>query len=342
VSSARTLSYKGEKLQVPARFGDRYRADYVLAAGGFGVALVARDERIFDRRVLVKISRYDSSLFRHPRDAALARRVNEQRDRLRFERGMLLAAAERGVAGVPTIVDWLTFDSPQLRGPHTAADGSTFETSDRLWRDEPCLVMSFVDGDPLHEACLDEHFRRSQFGNTKQLILQVGSVLEAMHAQAEHRGHRLSFVYQDLKPENAIFTRERQFVLIDFGSFAVCGVGPAGEPVVYDQNLLVSTPPYQAPEMTSGLPNEEKVTPAADVFSLAATVLHLLRGSAPIDPNTGEADLSLSGLDLPDRWSTWLTRALQPDPAKRFRNMAEALDKARRLPTGQTLSRRSA
>ena len=326
------LRYRGGVLRAPEFFGGRYRTEKVLAAGGFGIALVARDERIFNRRVLVKIARYDAALFLHRGDKALARRVAGQRDRLKFERAMLLAAAERGVAGVPVLIDYLTFDSPQLRGPHEAADGTSFETEPDLWRGEPCLVMSFIGGRPLSEVASDGHFATNALGACKHLIRQVGAVLDVMHQMGEHHGHRLSFVYQDLKPENVMLTRENQYVLIDFGSFAMRGIDAAGEVVVYDRNLLVSTPPYQAPELDSGLPNEEKITPSADIFSLGATVLHLLRGSAPIDPSTGEADLSLDSLDVPGPWKQWLGLATAADPAHRFAGMADAVTQARSLP----------
>lgn len=326
------LRHEGLTLRVAALLADRYEVHGVLAAGGFGVIYQARDRRLFGKRVLVKANRYEPYLFRQENDQGVRRRVAEQRLRLDLERRLLLHGQLRRIAGVPLLLDWVIGPSPQLYGPHRGEAGASFTLEPELWQQEPHLVLQLLAGRTLEAACADVHFRANLLGNCKQLILQVGRVLADFHAELLHRGHRLAFVYQDLKPGNVILTPEGRFVLIDFGSFAVRD----GTHLV-EFNLRVSTPPYRAPELDRPLSSEEAITPAADVFSLGATVLHMLRGGMPQDAATGAGDYRLAGLELAPAWQSWLERALKPEVRQRFATMEEAIRAAHELPTPPVL-----
>jgi len=109
-------------------------------------------------------------------------------------------------------------------------------------------------------------------------------------------------VHGDLKPADVVFTSAGPR-LLDFGPGVGTEVGP---------------PLYLAPEQLRG----EPASPASDVFSLAAVLVHAalgrspfgpVMGSAPRDPCTGEPNLS----GLPARLRTWLAPCLARNPAAR-------------------------
>ncbi len=318
------MSHEGSECRILQFLGCRYRVDGLLAAGGQGVIFIACDERVFGKRVLIKVNRYDGQAFRNPRDADASRQIKEGRERLKRERDMLLHAADRGIPGVPTAIDWVIAPSPQIRGPHRMENGTTFELDESKYGAEGHLVMSYVSGVPLSQACLDPRFRNKLLGNAKQVILQVGRILNEFHRPVANGDRPIRFVYQDLKPDNVIWTSEGTVVLVDFGGFAtVCG----------NQvwNARVTTQYYGAPEMFDGTLPQDAVKPVADVFSLGATVLHVLRGSAPIDAN-GEGDYRTERLEVPGEWKVWLSRALERKPEERFRSLTAAIDAAHHLP----------
>jgi serine/threonine protein kinase len=323
-----------ETYRTVAILKNRYRIRELLSVGGFGVIFTAEDTRLFNKRVLVKANRYPSHLFQAPRNNAVAKNVEKFRDRLAFERKMLLQAGARGIDGTPVLLEEARDFGLDLYGPHTARDGTVHHCAQKgadgveLWTEEPFLVLSFVSGVPLSEAIPQEGFRRNLLGNAKQVILQIGRILGGFHAEKVLNGSKLSFVYQDLKPDNIMFTREKSLVLIDFGGFAVRADGRT-----LTRFVKTGTPGYQPPEFSDyGFPPEE-VDARADIFSLGATVFHVLSGTAPKSDPEGRALLDVSGLgNAPKPWKEWLLRATAAAPKDRFPTMSSAIGAAHNLP----------
>ena len=93
------------------------------------------------------------------------------------------------------------------------------------------------------------------------LIDQIADTLDHLHA------HQPVIVHGDVKPENVIVTGDGRAVLVDFG--AAMRVG--------DERERLGTPGFSAPEVLAG----EALSPAADVYSLAALTVFLLTGIIP-------------------------------------------------------------
>jgi serine/threonine protein kinase len=324
----RRFFLQGEQFCIPQLLNRRYAVQSVLAAGGFGVLFEALDTRICHRKVLIKANRYPANLFHFAQNLARERAIDEQRERLKLEMKMLRVAQQRNIAGTPILIDLVEGPSPQLYGPHLSTEQQTFTLDEDLCQQEPYLVLSRIEGETLAQACVTNRFRRDILTNVKTIIIQLAGILHSFHQYELTGSYKLSFVYQDLKPDNVIWTPLRSCVLIDFGGFAA-----RTNTDMVPHNLFVSTPPYEPPEFRSQLPPEETILPRADVYSLGVTLLHLLLGGVPIDPETGELACDLDALPCPQEWKQFLKKMLDPVPDTRWQSMEQVQKAAYQLPT---------
>jgi serine/threonine protein kinase len=112
-------------------------------------------------------------------------------------------------------------------------------------------------------------------------------------------------VHHDIKPSNLILhTETRRPVLVDFGSAVVLNDG------THAHNHLDSygTPGYASPEQYNG-----EVSPRSDVYSLGATLYHLLTDDDPTKHPLAFPALTL----LPPDVARMLQTALASDPQAR-------------------------
>lgn len=324
----------GMTYRIPARLGPggRYEITDVLSIGGFGVIYQGCDQRLFGKRVLIKAIRYNRRHMRVPNNRAVLKDVEDQRNRLNHERKMLLAGYRRGIGGIPILIDVVEDLGLDLHGPHRDDQGGWHHYSlDDQWRKEPYLVLSYVAGKPMGKVLHEDFFVRNRLGNAKQVILQVGRALRGFHLDEERSGKHFSFIYQDLKPDNIIFTPEKRPVLIDFGGFAVRIDGRTQK-----EFARTGTPGYQPPEFLDGSP-VDRLDPRADVFSLGMTVYHILGGVAPkADPqgNAVREPVVMQGLPAP--WRDWIERATHMDRRQRFATMEQAIESSHVLPLRAT------
>lgn len=102
---------------------------------------------------------------------------------------------------------------------------------------------------------------------TLEMVRQVGEALIEVHAAG--------LVHSDLKPENLYCTDPERYVILDFGT----AHSFRSQDLSRDAEAAVS-PGYSPLEQYQ---KDHCLTPAADVYALAATVYHLLQGYPPPD-----------------------------------------------------------
>ncbi|HYY93751.1 MAG TPA: protein kinase, partial [Pyrinomonadaceae bacterium] len=209
-----------------------------------------------------------------------------------FKRESMLLASLEH-ASIPTIYDYF-YD----------------ETASRFY-----LVMKYISGGD----CL-ARLRNAPGNRIDELTVadwgtQAADVLDYLH------NRRPPIIYRDLKPANLMIDGNTgRVMLIDFG--IARWVAPQEKGVT-----AVGTMGYAPPELFSG-----KAEPRTDIYSLGATMFHLLTGSDPQDNPLLIFDFSKNptprqinpGISNEMEWI--LMRAVEYEPERRFRSAAEMRD----------------
>lgn len=171
--------------------------------------------------------------------------------------------------------------------------------SDLVDGDRYYLISDYVDGDDLAWVVASSS-SPLRLGDVLDVVDQVARTLGHLH------GHRPAVVHGDVKPENLIRSHDGHVVLVDFGS--ALRVDDVGE--------RLGTAGYSPPELLAG----EALSPAADVYSLAATTAFLLTGLVPRVGVEWSAALEAAGSARVERV---IRSGLTWDPAGRPRSASE-------------------
>jgi serine/threonine protein kinase len=157
------------------------------------------------------------------------------------------------------------------------------------WRqagDEHYLVLQCVAG-----GSLEDRVRKAGpllWSDAARYIADVGEGLLEVHARG--------IVHRDIKPANILWQPDPdEALLTDFGVAARLA----------DRARMAGTPVYMPPEAFDG-----RITPAVDVYSLAATLFWLVTGRFPFEPGQ-HSDLFALIDDLVDQIEQGLP---EPDP----------------------------
>jgi serine/threonine protein kinase len=128
----------------------------------------------------------------------------------------------------------------------------------------PWIVMELVDGRSLDSVL------KSNGPLAPKRAAQIGCELLAALTAA----HDAGVLHRDVKPANVLLTHSGNAVLTDFGVAAI-----DGDPALTQAGMVVGTPAFMAPERVRG----EEATPAADLWSLGATLYAAVEGQGPYD-----------------------------------------------------------
>jgi CHASE2 domain-containing sensor protein/tRNA A-37 threonylcarbamoyl transferase component Bud32 len=180
------------------------------------------------------------------------------------------------------------------------------------------IAMRLVEGTDLAEV-LDREGALEP-ARAVRLVDQLAGALDAAHAHG--------LVHRDVKPANALITRDRpeHLYLTDFG--VAKSIGGAGGITV--AGGWVGTLDYLAPEQIRG----EEIDAGVDVYALAGVLYHCLTGAVPFPRDTDAARLwahvnapppapSQDRPGLPPAIDAVIARGMAKDPAQRFQTAAE-------------------
>lgn len=197
------------------------------------------------------------------------------------------------------------------------------------------VVTEYVTGQTLRQWMVDHP--RPDLETVRGIVEQIARGLRAFH--------RKDMLHQDLRPENVMIGAEGTVTLIDFGSVRVAGVLEAAPGL--DDGEILGTHQYSAPEYFLGEPGTER----SDLFSLGVIAYEMLTGRLPYGAAVSRArTVKAQGAlryvpagtltpGVPDWVDGALRRAVQPNPARRYEDVAEFIADLRR-PNPAFLSRR--
>lgn len=171
---------------------------------------------------------------------------------------------------------------------------------DRLALPEPgVLVQEYVPGETLHELT------SGRPALDKEQARRIA--VDVLRGLAD--AHERSIYHRDVSPHNIIVRDDGHAVLIDFGLASRAEAAQSA----------VGSPPFTAPEVWS----RRLWSPAADIYSAAASVLHAMLGRLPYaGPGIDERrTLVPPTADMVERYGRALLdalyRAVEPDPGDR-------------------------
>jgi serine/threonine protein kinase len=135
------------------------------------------------------------------------------------------------------------------------------------------LVMEYISGDDLQEL-IQESGGATPVADVLHWADQILDALDYLHSQQP------PIIHRDIKPQNLKLTSRNQVVLLDFG----LAKGTALEMTNAGSNpsIFGYTPSYAPLEQAQGSGTD----PRSDIYSLGATLYHLLTGVKPIDAMT--------------------------------------------------------
>ncbi|HEU4786537.1 MAG TPA: serine/threonine-protein kinase, partial [Gemmatimonadaceae bacterium] len=284
-------------LAIGQQFGSRYRILKVLGAGGMGVVYQAWDGAL-DLPVALKVIRPEVLA-----DATVAREVEG-----RFRRELVLArqVTHRNVVRIHDLGE---------------IDGIKY------------ISMPFIEGKSL--AAIMAESGRLPCASALPIVRQIAEGLRA--------AHEAGVIHRDLKPENVMVDTDGHAVIMDFGisrsasASTTIGLTAAGS--------VVGTVQYMAPEQAMGQPVDQR----ADVYALGLIAYDLISGRQRLSNVTtpvselmqrvqhAPAPLRTKVPDAPPEIERMITRALEPDPAKRYRDVSKLLADLDAFEKGATL-----
>eukprot|EP00759_Apiculatamorpha_spiralis_P036925 PhF_6_TR37089/c0_g1_i1/m.54392 len=134
---------------------------------------------------------------------------------------------------------------------------------------EACVYMECLPGGSLRSLQIKSGFRFHE-SIIRKYVRQALLGLQYLHQQ--------SIIHRDIKPDNMLLSMDGSVLkLSDFGTarslLSGCVAGSGSSTSTLN---IIGTPCYMAPEAVRG-----KLTPAVDVWALAATAVELASGKAP-------------------------------------------------------------
>lgn len=188
------------------------------------------------------------------------------------------------------------------------------------------ISMAYIEGEPLSKRIPENG------GSSERQVLSLIRKL----ALALQSAHDLGIIHRDLKPANIMIDRQREPVIMDFG--LARQVNDNGVRLT-QSGVIVGSPAYMSPEQVEGQP--DKLTGAADQYSLGVVLYELLTGQLPFrgsisavigqiisKPPPSPRDIRP---DLDPRVSSLCQRMLAKSPQDRFPSLKAVAEEIARI-----------
>jgi len=183
------------------------------------------------------------------------------------------------------------------------------------------FAMEYVEGDSVGSHLKNEG--RFEEPEALEVIRQV--TLGLQHA------HEAGLVHRDIKPDNIFLTSDGEAKLGDLGLAREAGEDASQ---LTQAGVMVGTPHYVSPEQARG---DKDIDIRTDLYSLGATLHHMVTGVVPFDGDTAMAvmnkhtseDLAWPGQinsDLSDGICQLITNMMAKSRDDRYQTPAELLD----------------
>lgn len=182
------------------------------------------------------------------------------------------------------------------------------------------FVMEYVEGRTVY----DDIVKHKRYPESEALEIAVQVAEALMHA------HDKGLIHRDVKPKNIMINREGVVKLADMGLARAISDKEAAEA---EAGKAFGTPYYISPEQIRG---EKTVGAPADIYSLGATLYHMVTGSVPFDAKNPSSVMHKhlkAELIPPDhvnpKLSTGISEVIEmmmaKNPAKRYQNCKDLL-----------------
>jgi len=135
------------------------------------------------------------------------------------------------------------------------------------------FVMEYLEGKTLYDLMVENH----SFSESEALDIGIQMADALVHA------HSRGLIHRDIKPKNIILTPEGVAKLTDLGLARAVDDKQAAES---EAGKAYGTPYYISPEQIRG---EVDIDFRADLYSLGATLYHLVTGRPPFEGETPSA-----------------------------------------------------
>jgi eukaryotic-like serine/threonine-protein kinase len=157
-------------------------------------------------------------------------------------------------------------------------------------------------------------------------LLPIDQVVQIIYkcAKALHYAHSRGVVHRDIKPSNILLTQDGDARIVDFG------IALVSDSDVSRLEGVAGSPAYMSPEQVQG----HELDARSDLYSLGAVMYEMLCGQRPFRAGAlgkllrqvvqaRPEPLREVRAEIPEQLEAVVSRALQKDPADRFRNGAE-------------------
>lgn len=129
------------------------------------------------------------------------------------------------------------------------------------------FVMEYVEG----RTVFDDIVKHKRFPEVEAIDIAIQTAEALLHA------HEKGLIHRDVKPKNIMISSEGVAKLADMGLARAISDKEMAEA---EAGKAFGTPYYISPEQIRG---EIKIGPPADIYSLGATIYHMVTGNVPYD-----------------------------------------------------------